>query len=87
MVASEDGNAVLKAHLQGHQQGHCLHGVVSAIDVVTHEEVVGVWELSSNHEELTQVVELAVDVAANGHGGDHALHVLLVHKDFFCLES
>jgi len=85
MVTSEDGESILIAHLQGDKQGHGLHGVVSAINIISHEEVVGVRGLSANLEEFSQVVELSVDVTTDGHGGAHLLHVGLVDQDFFCL--
>lgn len=75
VVTSEDGDSILEADLKGHQEGHGLDRVVSSINVVAHEEVVGVWELSANHEELTQIMELAVDVTTDGHWSDHVLHV------------
>ena len=75
VVTSENGDSVLKADLKGHKEGHCLDGIVSSVDVVTHEEVVSVWNLSANHKELAQVMELTVDVTTDGHWGDHILHV------------
>lgn len=87
MVSSEDSDSVLEADLEGDEQGHGLHRVVPSVDVVTHEEVVRVGELSANHEKLTQVVELTVDIAADGHGSHHVLHVRLVDQDLFRLKE
>lgn len=75
VVTSENSDSVLEAHLKGDEEGDGLDRVVAAIDVVTHEEVVGVGGLATNLEQLTQVVELTVDVTANRHGGAHFLHV------------
>jgi len=85
VVTSQDGNSVGESHLKGDKEGDSLDGVVSAIDVVTHEQVVGVGGLASNLEKLAQVMELTVDVAADCHGGAHLLHVRLVDQDLFCL--
>ena len=87
MVTSQNSDSVLEADLKGHQEGYSLNRVVATIDVVTHEEIVGVGGLPSNLEQLTQVVELSVDVTADGYWGAHLLHVRLVYQNFFCLES
>ena len=75
MVTSENSDSVLKAHLKCDEECDGLDRIVATIDVVTHEEVVGVGRLSTNLEQLTQVVELTVDVTAHRHGGAHFLHV------------
>ena len=50
------------------QSGQRFEAVVASIHKVTHEDVVGVWDLAAPSEQLLQVVELAVDVAADGDG-------------------
>ncbi|GMF27424.1 unnamed protein product [Phytophthora fragariaefolia] len=45
-----------------------------------HEDVVGVLDVSAAAEELQQVEELAVDVAADRHGAAHGLHVGLLNE-------
>ena len=75
MVAPQDSNSVLKAHLESDEQSDCLDTVVAAIDVVTHEEIVGVRGLSANLEQLAQVVELAMNVTADRHRRAYLLHV------------
>jgi hypothetical protein len=39
--------------------------VVTSIDVIAHEEVVGVGCLASYFEEFHEIMELAMDVSAN----------------------
>ena len=85
MITSENGDAILEAHLKGDQERDCLDRVVASIDVVTHEQVVGVRGLPSNLEELAQIMELSMDVTTDGHWGAHLLHVRLVNQDFFSL--
>ena len=85
MITSENGDAILEAHLKGDQERDSLDRVVASIDVVTHEQVVGVRGLPSNFEKLAQIVELTVDVTADGHRGAHLLHVGLVNQDFLSL--
>ena len=75
MVTAEDGDSVGEAHFEGDEKSDGLDRVVTTIDVVTHEEVVGVGRLATNLEQLAQIVELTVDITADGHGRAHLLHV------------
>ena len=75
VVATQDRNSVLEAYFQCDEQSDCLDAVVAAIDVVAHEEVVGVRGLSANLEQLAQVVELAMNVTADRHRRAYLLHV------------
>ena len=87
VVAAQDGDPVRVAHFERDEQRDRLDRVVAAVDVVTHEQVVRVGRLATDLEELEQVVELAVDVTADGHRGAHLLHVRLVDEDFFRLDT
>jgi hypothetical protein len=75
VVTSQDSNSVREAHFKSDEKSDSLDRVVSAIDVVTHEKVVSVGRLATNFEELTQIVELTMDVTADCHWGTHLLHV------------
>jgi len=75
VVTSEDSDSLLKADLEGDEQSDGLDGVVSTIDVVTHEEVVSLGRMATNLEELAQVMELSMDITTDGHWGAHFLHV------------
>ena len=48
MVSSKDSKSILKADLESDEESDSLDGVVATIDVVTHEEVVGVGRLTTN---------------------------------------
>ena len=87
VVATEDGDSVGVAHLEGDEKSDSLDRVVATIDVVTHEEIIGVGRLATNLEEFAQIVELTVNVTADGHWCTHLLHVGLVDQDFFSLCS
>ena len=75
MVSSENGDSILKADLECDKESDGLNTVVATIDIVTHEEVVGVGGLSSNLKQFTQVMELSVNVTANSHWCAYLLHV------------
>ena len=75
VVAAQDGDALGVADFERDEQGDRLDGEVAAVHVVAHEEVVGVRVGPADLEELHQVVELAVDVAADGDGAFDRLDV------------
>ena len=77
VVASQNRDSFLKAHLEADEKSHSLNTVVATIDVVAHEQVVCVWRATTNFEELHQVMELSVHIAANRHRTFHRLHVQL----------
>ena len=68
VVATEQRDAVGVARLQGEEEFDTLHAEVAAIHVVAHENVFGIWHISAETEQLSQVVELTVDVSTNADG-------------------
>lgn len=82
VVATQNGDAAGVADLERDEQSDGLNREVATINVIAHEEVVGIGIGSSDLEQLHQVVELTVDVTANCHRALHRLHVALVLQDF-----
>lgn len=78
MVAPEEGDSVFVPDLECEQHEEGLDAVPSAVDVVPEEDVVGVGGVSSNFEEFEEVVELPVDVSADGDWRAHAHCIGLV---------
>ena len=64
VVAADQRDAVGVADLEGQEEEEGLDGVVAPIDEVAEEEVVLVGTLAPDLEQLDEVVELPVDVAA-----------------------
>lgn len=87
VVTTEDGNTIPKPNLQRHQERDGLQGIVPPINIIPHEEVVGLGARPPDPEQLRQVIELAVDVAAYGYGGAHGLNVGFLLQNFFCLKN
>lgn len=75
MIASQNCEPLWEPHLECDKESDSLDRVVSTIDVVAHEEVVGLRWLATDLEELAEIVELAVDVTTNGHRGRNCLHI------------
>lgn len=87
MVTTENGNSVREADFKRNEQRHCLNTVVATINVITHEQVVCIRGLSTNLEQFTQVMELAVNITANRHRCAHLLHVRLIDQNFLSLHT
>lgn len=85
VIAAEDGDAVSKADFEGDEERDRFERVVAAVDVVSHEEVVGFGAGAADAEQFGEVVELAVDVAADCDGGGDGLDVGFFLEDFFGL--
>lgn len=82
MVAAYETDAIRPADLEREKEQERLDAKVSAVDKIAHEEVAPLGALACGLEQLEQIPELAVDVAADGHGGVDALDVALFNKDF-----
>ena len=66
-------------HLEAQQQEQGLHAVEAAIHEVAHEQVVGLGAVPAYLEQLHQVIELPMDVAACRQ--DHGCRVSLPRQD------
>jgi len=81
VVSSQDGDPGAEPDLEGDKERDSLHAVVASVHVVSHEQVVGVRRLSSDPEQLHQVVELSMNVSAHGHRTFHGLDIALFGQD------
>lgn len=82
VVSSEDMDTGWVADLVCDQKGHGLDRVVTTIDVVTHEEVVIIWNIASNFEKLDQVMELTVNISTDGDWRLHLSHIRFTDQNF-----
>lgn len=64
MIPPEDGEALRPANLERDKEGYSLDGVIPSINIISHEQIVGVRARASDAEEFHQVMELPVYVAA-----------------------
>ena len=65
VVTTEDEEVLWVFNLVCKQEADRLQRLLSSVDVVTQEEVVGFWWESTVFEESQEIVVLAVDIAAN----------------------
>jgi hypothetical protein len=68
VISAEDRDTVAVAQLQRNEQRDGLHRVVTAVDVVTHEEVVGVGRVTADAEEFGEVMLEAACLYFNSEG-------------------
>ena len=52
VVSAEDGHSIAVPELQSDKEGDSLDGVVPSVDVIAHEEVVGVGGVAADPEEF-----------------------------------
>ena len=84
MVSSQDCDPGAEPDLEGDEERDSLHAVVSSVHVVAHEQVVCVRRLSSDPEQLHQVMELSMNISAHSHRTFHCLDIALFGQDLFC---
>ena len=64
VIATDESDAVGIADLEGQKEEEGLDGVVAPIDKVAEEQVILVGAFAADLEQLDEVVELPVDIAA-----------------------
>jgi hypothetical protein len=79
VVASEKSNSIWVLKLEAHKVLKCLERMIAAVDVISHEDVGSVGNLPALVEKLEEVIELAVDVAADGGRRTDGLHVAFLN--------
>ena len=85
MVTSEESDAVGPLELQAEKELEGLHGVVSTVDEITHEDVARVGDLSTFFKQLQKIVELTMNVTADSDRGTHWLYIALLDQNFLDL--
>lgn len=78
VVATEDCDSLRVSDFESNEQGNSLYGVVSSINVVTHEKIVGIWVGTTDSEQLHQIMKLTVDITADCDRAFHWLNIGLV---------
>ena len=85
MVTPGQGNPVGVPDFIGKKQTDSLDRVVSTINIIAEEKVVGERRFSADGEQLNQVMKLSMDVSTNGNRCWYELSVGLVAEDLFGL--
>lgn len=85
MVTTENGDTVAVADLKGDEEGDSLNTVVAPVDVIAHEEIVGVGDIAADFKQLHEIMKLAVDVSTDDNGGADGDNIGLIDEDFLSL--
>jgi hypothetical protein len=56
VVSSQNGDSVTVSEFQSDEEGDGLDGVITSVDIVSHEEVVGIRRVASDTEKLGEIV-------------------------------
>lgn len=80
MVSTNQGNAIGVSHFQCQKQQKGLNTIVSSINEVSKEEVIGIRALAAHLEEFNQIIELTMDVTADLYNIGNNKHHTLRHK-------
>ena len=85
VVTSQKSDVGGVLHFEAQEELEGLNRVESSVDEVAHEDVSRVGNLSTLVEELKKIVELAMDVSADGDWGFDWLHVALFDENLLNL--
>jgi hypothetical protein len=75
VISAKEGDVARVTELEHHQELEGFDGVVATVDKIAHKDVAGVGNTASLFEELDKVMELTVDVTADGDGSGNRLNV------------
>ena len=78
VVTAQQHNSIRVTSLQREKQLHCFYTEVTTVDVISHEYVFGVRNITSNTEQLLQIIELAVNVTAHCARCGYRLNVMTI---------
>jgi hypothetical protein len=84
VIASNERDPVRIANLQAKKQQERLERIEAAVDEIAHEEVICVRYVAAHAEELHQVMELTVNVTADGDWGVDGDHIAFFDEQFSC---
>ena len=84
MVTSEDRKSISESDLQTHEQCNCLNRVISSVNIISHEKVIGLRGLPADAEKFFQVMELPVNISADGDWSANNRHVRLLNQNLLC---
>ena len=87
MVAPDQAYSIRVPQFKNHQKGNGLNTMRSSINVVAHEQVVGVRAVAANSKKLNYIIKLPVDVAHTGDWRSKLNHVIFFGKDVFNLRT
>lgn len=85
MVAAKNRHAIFVSNLEGDEQRDGFDGIITAVNIVSHEQIIGVWARSADPHQLVEIVQLPVNVATHSDGTAHTLDIRLLLQNLLGL--
>ena len=83
MVSSQEDDLLWVLHLIAEQKLDGFNRVIAPVHKIPDEDVPGLWQFTPDIKQLLNIIELAVDVAADDGGRGSFLDIGLFKKEFF----
>ena len=84
MISPEQGDSTFIASFECQEKEECFNAISSPIDIIAHEDVIGVGRESAYFEQLEKIVELAMNVSADCDWAAHLHYIAFLFEDIFC---
>jgi hypothetical protein len=85
VVPADQGHAIWISDFEAEKEQEGFQRVEPAVDEVAHEQVIRVWHVAAYAEQFHQVVELPVDVTADGDRGIDRDDISFFDEQLACL--
>ena len=87
MVSSNQENLTGILQFQQAQQRNCFHTMGSSVDVISKEEVICVWQFSSDFENLQDIEKLTMYISNNCDWQGDSFDIFLLYEDVLQLKA
>lgn len=81
MVSPEQRYSIFVPDFQCKKQQESLNAISTPVNIITHEDIVGIRGKATDFKQFEQVIELAMDVAADGDWAADSDHIQLCFHD------
>lgn len=83
MISSNHSNSVRKPNFKTYKQRNRFYRIISAIYVIAQEEIIVFWQVSSNFEQLLQIIKLTMNITTNSYRSSDLMNIFLLLKNLF----
>lgn len=56
VISAKNGDPIAVPNFQSYEKGDSFNRIIPSIDVIAHEEIVGIWRISTDSKELRKIV-------------------------------
>lgn len=65
MIASDESDSVGITNFECQEKEESFHRIETTINEIAHEKIIGGWNISTNLEQLFEIIELPMDITAH----------------------